>query len=1339
MIQIKEAIKTSTWMVRILIVLVLAAIGAAMYLSPGQAMESSQQNAAQSSSAIVNVAQGPQIQAQSSAEAPEGAQAVDADPCRTNKDGVTLDPEKCDEQKEKEKSESDEEDGSKYYGSPADYRDRAVAMSSAYQACDYLTFCRWKSVNQMPSASVGFTSMHQLPSVISSGLASLAFSVASLGMFILGIVLIFVISVDLLSGGIFTADYLFASITSSLLGITESPGTLIAGILIVCAISALVLIAIPFMSSATGVFGSRMGFDVGLKSLGIMFVALTLLTLMSVQSLKNHSGTDVPEHAPIAEEAEGDGSSITDAPTGGQAAQPGKWATFSPGWFVAAGNWAAKGAGGVVTEFGDKIASSIDSGLTSQNNSCRQYINGMHSVFQQTGAADAMGGSESVLLSYDSLMSRLYFHNYQMGAFGNSSSSNNAWCRIAENQSLKPAGDQLMLSRVAGLYGEAAGHGGLGIIGLEHDGSGGHTLGSLEEVVNPGTPNNANSGINVGNQNGSLVMASGNWSKISKYSIPNASSYIGPNFKRSAGGTQATMYFAACAWNNPTEENGIASAQVSKEWRGVIQADSDDDPLSNGYCSSDEIINNPDDPTKAGFGTDNNGPKRFNYQEGDEGWGLIGSWMGIGGSEMAPKFNNVSSSQGTDTNAAYSYYLATQGNNASVGLILSIVSVALIWLSIRYFGPIAIGALFAQVLSLVILIFLGMLFIVLLIPMRATRAIFMTAIKTLGATLIVTALITMLFQIVFNLATLITSMLQIDNVPVQLDPLFQSIISGVGAWLAFWAMRVIVHSVTGMNIASLRGGIQTGIAAASPVLRDVGFDVVSPLSSDFWGLPLGGRRRGAEESHPELRNDDNSSVSRDADKTNDKRDLIRDQDRNLGEKDRKNRESDPLLQNKKEDDKKPKWNDPDYLRSGRERRSNADTSKYDIATGTVNTAGLVPGPQQPWIKGAGIAMTAGGRAAHYGRKGLDMADQSWSAVKDSGKYAKQGASWSKDFLVDETRRQLTGDIGDRERGIFAKGRHDELSRARKFGAATEMMPGIPDLDRGSVESAGGILPTRDLLDREGNNVPGLMKGEGAERLTPEQTGNLMDTHNLAGFSDESGTSSIKDQFNKDASLSWMGGKFNQGNSGIYIPDSVDIGSHDQAQGEQLRSQLADIGREQGNIPESTAPIDFSGMFQQNTGADVPSAQESQDARAAIVGRKMADPLDTPEARQKADGFLGGPGMAQQWVDIRNEGAASPGAQPGNIESWSPPVRNKASMFVDKISSFMPMGTDDLNAGQKADISSLDSGGDMPAGNGGQSQSLFSEQAKEAGKRLAMQGGEKAANMALEAFKRKYGG
>src|SRR5699024_7380522 len=111
-------------------------------------------------------------------------------------------------------------------------------------------------------------------------------------------------------------------------------------------------------------------------------------------------------------------------------------------------------------------------------------------------------------------------------------------------------------------------------------------------------------------------------------------------------------------------------------------------------------------------------------------------------------------------------------------LILSVITVALIWLTVRYFGPVAIGAMFAQTLSLIIMIMLGILFLILIVPLRACRMIFMTAVKMVAATIFITTLIAALFQVTFNFATLFTSLLSFNT--KIFDPLFQAIIAGVG-------------------------------------------------------------------------------------------------------------------------------------------------------------------------------------------------------------------------------------------------------------------------------------------------------------------------------------------------------------------------------------------------------------------------------------------------------------------------------------------------------------------------------------------------------------------------------
>src|SRR5699024_3120968 len=255
------------------------------------------------------------------------------------------------------------------------------------------------------------------------------FAIAGLGMFLIGVVLIFVISIDLLSKGVYTADYLFSSITGNLLGITESPGAILASIIIAVVVGLVGFIALPGLSR----FTSKIGFQWGMRSIGIMVVAIAALMMMSLQSMKNHPNSGTEEKAPIASMAKGDGSRLADAPDSG-IEKPGNWAFGSPGWFVAGGNWMAQGATGFVNEFSQKISNAIDTGFTGRQSNCTQYVNGMHRIFNQTSASDNLGGKGSVLIAYDTLMNRLYFSNYAMAGFGNSTGANNSWCRMAENQ-----------------------------------------------------------------------------------------------------------------------------------------------------------------------------------------------------------------------------------------------------------------------------------------------------------------------------------------------------------------------------------------------------------------------------------------------------------------------------------------------------------------------------------------------------------------------------------------------------------------------------------------------------------------------------------------------------------------------------------------------------------------------------------------------------------------------------------------------------------------------------------------------------------------------------------------
>lgn len=959
-----------------------------------------------------------------------------------------------------------------YPGSPRAHADSAQSIESATEACHYLAYCRWHEANSMPLPDVGFTKMTQMPSVIMGGLAQFIFAIASLGMFIIGMALTFAISVDMLSRAVYTADYLFNVTATQLLGMdnggvgSQALALVILGLLLMVGAK----ILLPGIS--------RFGFNLGAKSVVIAFVGVIGLGVMASQSTQNHLGSGATQHSPIARLASGDGSSLGHAPEDA-VSTPSNWATFSPGWFVSEGQLIANHFGGVVSDATTGVGRAIKSGYKGQGDtSCDRYIAAMHATFLSTKAADNLGGKGSVLIAYDDLMQNLYFKPYRMAAFGESEGAGNAWCRMAENQVQAPPGEQMMLARTAGLYREAVGTGGLGLAGPP------------TSVVNPDAPS-PDSGVEVGSPSGgTFVEAAGTWTKDSDKSIQAASNYIGPNFRNSQAGTQAALYWAACDWSTPA-----AWATLNPEWKGVIRADSKDElqvpgddhsDSGSNDCTSKVMANNTED----GFGADGDHQNRWNYTE-EEGWAVVGPAFGWGSSTAADKFAPAATGAG---NPALDYYLSTLGSNAAASLVLAIIAAALIWLTIRYFGPIILGAVFSQALAVACMVLASLLVLLLLIPSTKTRQIFLTTVQVLCAALIVSSLLAILFALTFAMTALFTTLLSANSA----EPLVQALLAGMGAFLGFWVVRTMVHSLTSLNLGTVSGGIQVGAAAASPALQQLGFDVVNPLGRDFWSW----RRNHTPEADGErdLTNDTNSPVSNN--KVDDDRDLLT--------------------------DKAGRW----PARTQRQRdRALQDPTKTDRALERAEVTARKMAHNNVPLADQTVAAT-------------DTAHRLRDAARDpSTKIGAANAAQGAVFLA--ARRVLSGQVGDRERGIYLKEQPrkegPKLTAAQRSKAEMldSLVPLDPDLSQRALDQAGVVLPTQDNLDCLAQTTPGMRAPGGSSRRSPQEVQLMLHRQYLQ--MDPSTSVSGRTEVDRLAALAWMAPRPEQAQPGdhpLFAPEEM---------------------------------------------------------------------------------------------------------------------------------------------------------------------------------------------------------
>ncbi len=402
---------------------------------------------------------------------------------------------------------------------------QAKNTSTLFGACHYLAYCRWWKVNAMPMPSVGLTSMSQLPAAISGSTAQFIFIMASLGVLLMGTALNFAMSVDLLGQATYTADYLYAHITSSVLGMDGGSSKMLAVILVGMLVAVGAKILLPGID--------RTGVNLGYKSIAISLIGVVAFGLMATQASKNHNGVGGnADKAPIAAMAQNEASKesvrkvgdLEIVPLENMSYDSSDWAFGSPGWLVVTASNIANDLGSVLSGTVSSLSNSLtDGGIGDLNGSCGEYVKAMHEVFMQTDAAKNRATSAATLVAYDNLALQLYYNNYKEAAFGSTPMAGDTWCRSVENQARIPTSEQALLSRLSG---------------------------QMQYLVGTGPVNGLQPVSNTPTTDGKLLAADGTWTE--KGAPP--SQIFGPVFKGgdSSGdswnnaGVQQIMFFAAC-------------------------------------------------------------------------------------------------------------------------------------------------------------------------------------------------------------------------------------------------------------------------------------------------------------------------------------------------------------------------------------------------------------------------------------------------------------------------------------------------------------------------------------------------------------------------------------------------------------------------------------------------------------------------------------------------------------------------------------------------------------------------------------------------------------------------
>lgn len=693
--------------------------------------------------------------------------------------------------------------------SPLYYAWETTQIKDATTACRYLTFCRWTPVTKVPAAVLNSSNVGD---AIAGGLAGLINSAAAGVASLIGMVLIWITSLDFVGSGVYFLDYLFAKVGASLFSGASGVSALVPIIFLVALAASVGGTILKLRQAGAGLGGMRTS---SIRTLGTTILVVALFFIMTAQAAANHSDLSTnTSKSPIA--AMNSGQRLGTAGT----SDPANWAVASPGWVFSGTRWLINGASGIVTSLLSEVGKVIGSASTSNSSgastatTCDVYVGALHYVFYSTPAAkNGLSNSAGVLVAYDQLMYELYYRDHQLASVGGSQGGNAAWCRMAETTARIPVGDQIMVSRVAGLYGELIGTGSMGVGNL-----------------NPGDIPDSNSvydgmgltttqKISVGNNSGSLVDQAGNWTSSAKV----AANIFGPSFstpKSTDAPIEASMYWAACVWQSG------GSVKLNPEWIGVNAANGDRILTANDCINKDITGGNKDATT--GFGADKDGAKVFLYKDSSNLVEVAG-W-GFGASTMVPKFDGADASSGT--NQALDYYNYTQGRNTGQSVVYAVIGAVSIGLVVRYLGGVILGAAVSQAIQLAGLFLLILIFMLAAIPSEKARSWVKAAVMTVLTSMIVTTLLATLFALTFMLIQLCTLLAAQVAHPSGLGGI---VLQAIATLLGFWLMRLIVHNLTNLNLATFRGGVQAGMSAGYPVLAGVpSLDLINPLDKNFW-------------------------------------------------------------------------------------------------------------------------------------------------------------------------------------------------------------------------------------------------------------------------------------------------------------------------------------------------------------------------------------------------------------------------------------------------------------------------------------------------------------------------
>lgn len=762
------------------------------------------------------------------------------------------------------------------YASPLQVALNARAEGDLMNAANqYLSFGRWKGGTGMPegdlstSATVGISSFNT--NSISNAFGGMMIMAGAFMAYLIGMLLVLAISINLLGSGLYIVDLIFARIVDSFIWTAGTDGTKIL---------TTIFATLLFIFLASMFLFKRSNPKERVKPILYFVLGIILLGFVASQAKNNHPNEFDEAKNPSAigralesEAAENDGEAGTAQyarVSSANYSKPSAWAMFSPGWFIAQANSLVGDLTNLINDVSTVISSAVANGVNSNRSTaieeCDLYHKASQAVFLGTDAAS--GSNQSLLITFDNVSYKLINQSYRLASFGSTAGAGGAWCRFAEMQTERSAAEQAMISRVAGLYSDVVGTGGMGFVDNDE-----------AKIVNLYSSDPSKNGNASSVTPGSIVASDGTWTAQegsdggARNGVKAAGRFFGPTLPNLAAISEAKFYFAGCHF---AQEKPVT---LRPEWIGVTRA-YNDEALTDADCQ-DTIVNGAE--VEGGFGQRNGGKdadssvintsmawnfsafrddsdanednliekgakKATSFLGIDKVFDVaksVGSLFGVtsdGSDQILSKFDNAES-DGTSVvidgvkhpsfsgNAPRSYWKSTNGHDGFSALIYGFLALVGGWKLGTTLLPVVGGAFIGQVIALLIMVVIALFFLLLLLPVERLRGWFKTGFLVVAASLIVTSVLALVLGMALNFATLIEGFLSptVGNVKM-----LQAVVTFLAFYLTFKAILMIASNFLSIDLNSRRGLLEAGIASGSPALRELGVNAVTPFDRKFF-------------------------------------------------------------------------------------------------------------------------------------------------------------------------------------------------------------------------------------------------------------------------------------------------------------------------------------------------------------------------------------------------------------------------------------------------------------------------------------------------------------------------